>query len=99
VLASLASDAGITLPTAKTWLGAPLSFWRDASGREVDLLVDAGDRVLPIEIKSGMTVASDAFDPLRAWNAIAGQKTGVLVHGGEQALEQHGLVVRPWFLA
>ncbi len=77
---------------------APLSFWRDASGREVDLLIDAGDRVIPVEIKSGLTVAPDAFDGLRAWNAVSGQRSGVLVHGGESTLAQRELVARPWHL-
>jgi uncharacterized protein len=42
-----------------------LSFWRDSMGHEIDLLLDLGPSLTPIEIKSGMTVASDFF---QGWN-------------------------------
>lgn len=38
---------------------AELYFYRDSNGNEVDLLYARGGEVLPIEIKSGQTVASD----------------------------------------
>jgi len=38
-----------------------LYFWRDSMGREIDSLLDLGPALTPIEIKSGMTVASDFF--------------------------------------
>ncbi|MBI2982089.1 MAG: DUF4143 domain-containing protein, partial [Deltaproteobacteria bacterium] len=36
----------------------PLYFWRDAKGHEVDLIIDKGTSLYPIEIKSAST-----FDP------------------------------------
>ncbi|MBL7023638.1 MAG: ATP-binding protein [Candidatus Marinimicrobia bacterium] len=42
-------------------LEIPLHFWRDRSGNEVDLLVEAGDRPIAIEIKSSKTIRS-SFD-------------------------------------
>jgi predicted AAA+ superfamily ATPase len=39
-------------------------FWRDSSGHEIDLLIDEGARQIPVEIKSGQTVASDFFNDL-----------------------------------
>ncbi len=44
---------------------APLYFWRDATGHELDGLIDLGDRLVPAEIKSGLTVAASAVDALR----------------------------------
>jgi hypothetical protein len=38
-------------------LGSNLFFWRDRSGHEVDLLVEQGATLTPVEIKSGRTVA------------------------------------------
>ena len=38
-----------------------LYFWRDSRGNEIDLVVDLGQRLLPIEIKSGETVVEDFF--------------------------------------
>ena len=79
---------------------APLFFWRDATGHEIDLLVDLGDRLLPIEVKSGLTVPPDAVDGLRWWTNLPGNrnKEGVLVHGGNDTFRLHGFIVLPWFL-
>jgi len=42
-----------------------LYFWRDAKGNEVDLFVENGPVVSPVEIKSGATIANDYFKNLR----------------------------------
>jgi len=34
---------------------APLHYWRDDTGREIDLLIDAGNRLILIKVKSGRT--------------------------------------------
>ena len=79
---------------------APLFFWRDATGREIDVLADLGTRLIPIEAKSGVTVAPDAVDGLRWWSSLSGNpnRKGVLVHGGDRAFSVHGFTVLPWFL-
>lgn len=51
---------------------APLFFWRDATRHEIDILVDFGDRLLPIEVKSGLTLGADAGDGLRWWLELPG---------------------------
>jgi uncharacterized protein len=80
---------------------APLFFWRDAGGHELDLLLDQGTRLLPVEVKSGATVPSTAVDGLRWWTGLRGNpnRAGVLVHGGSAAFGLHGFAVRPWYLA
>jgi hypothetical protein len=35
----------------------PLYFWRDRTGHEVDIVLDFGRELLPVEIKSGETIA------------------------------------------
>jgi len=79
---------------------APLYFWRDAAGHEVDVVVDLGTRLVPVEIKSGKTVASDMLDALEWWIGLEANpnETGVLVHGGERAEKRRGFVIRPWWL-
>ncbi len=47
-------------------------FWRDNTGHEIDCIVDQGDVLLPIEIKSGKTVSQDFFKGLRFWAKISG---------------------------
>ena len=63
-------------------------FWRDGSGREIDCLLVDGERVLPVEIKSGQTMDKSYFDNLRYWLKLAGmpEDAGVVVYGGEQSL-------------
>ena len=79
---------------------APLFFWRDATGHELDILLDLGDRLLPVEVKSGLTVSPDAVDGLRWWTGLPGNRTkgGVLVYAGTGSLSVHGVTVLPWFL-
>jgi len=79
---------------------APVFFWRDATGHELDCLIDLGDRLLPVEVKSGLTVAGDAVDGLRWWTGLPGNnnKRGALVYGGDRALSLHGFTVLPWYL-
>ena len=49
-----------------------LYFWRDNSGHEIDCIVDQGDLLIPIEIKSGKTVSGDFFKGLRFWTKLSG---------------------------
>jgi len=46
---------------------ARLCFYRDSTGHEVDVLFPLGPNWLPVEMKSGQTIASDAFDGLNAF--------------------------------
>ena len=48
-----------------------LYFWRDRSGNEVDLLLEQGEKLKPIEIKSGKTLNVDYFNGLKKWLALA----------------------------
>ena len=74
-------------------------FWRDASGHEVDVLIDLGDKLIPIEVKSGQTVARDFFDNLNYWRTISGNETGpaALIYGGSEAFKRSGVSVYPWY--
>jgi predicted AAA+ superfamily ATPase len=71
-------------------------FWRDSAGHEVDMIIEDGVQILPVEVKSGRTVASDFFDSLRRWKNLSGTEQGALVYGGEDAYEREGFRVEPW---
>jgi predicted AAA+ superfamily ATPase len=75
-----------------------LFFWRDQTGHEVDLLLEAGTDWYPVEIKSGTTVAADMLAGLSWWCGLAGVPVAnaTLVHGGDEAYERQGIAVRPW---
>lgn len=75
-----------------------LYFWRDRSGNEIDFLIDRGSDLLPIEAKSGKTVASDWFDGLKTWRSFAGDraKQGILLYGGDETYSRAGVTVTSW---
>lgn len=81
-------------------LEAPLFHWRDATGHEIDLLIDPGDRLIPVEIKSGMTASSSMFETLHWWQNLTKQpkQRGVLIHGGTENYLRRGVRVRPWWV-
>jgi predicted AAA+ superfamily ATPase len=49
-----------------------LYFWRDSSGNEIDVVIEGDGAALPVEIKSGQTVASDFFNGIECWRKLAG---------------------------
>ncbi len=72
-----------------------LHFYRDHKGVEVDLVLDTGRRLLGVEMKSGRTVASDAFAALLSFRSLA-EADLALVHGGDQKYDRDGVSVVPW---
>lgn len=75
-----------------------LYFWRDRTGNEVDVLLDYGDRLVPVEIKSGQTVVTSHFKGLRKWVELAGDQAGqpYLVYGGRKQQNREEALVVPW---
>ena len=62
-----------------------LSFYRDSQGLECDLLFPAAAGTVAIEIKSGMTIASDYFASLnRIVELIPTVSKKVVVYGGTE---------------
>lgn len=77
----------------------PLHFWRDANGREVDLVLDDGPRLLGIEIKSGATFAADYTRDLLAWRATVGAEAThrpVVIWGGADSGPRFGAYALAW---
>ena len=76
-----------------------LYFWRDNNGNEVDVVVEVGPRLMPIEIKSGQTLNRDFFSGLKRWTELAGDVVvePTLVYGGGSAIRHGGVRVLPWF--
>ncbi len=75
-----------------------LYFWRDRSGHEVDLLIDHGTQLSPLEIKSGQTINTDYFKGLEFWQKLAGKTAGKawLIYGGETQQIRADVNVLPW---
>jgi predicted AAA+ superfamily ATPase len=79
-------------------LASNLFFWRDSTGNEVDIIIEKGEQLFPVEIKSGMTITSDYFTALRKWVALAGNVSGFprLVYGGSESQQRTDTRIVAW---
>jgi uncharacterized protein len=74
------------------------SFWRDSNGNEVDLIIEQGTKLMPVEIKSGRTLTGDSFSGLEKWTALAGDTavTPSLIYGGDDTYKHKGIKILGW---
>lgn len=59
-----------------------LYYFRDNTGNEIDVLVDNGKKLIPVEIKSAKTIAPVFFKGLDFWQKLTGSSSGYIVYGG-----------------
>lgn len=52
----------------------PLYFWRDKVGHKVDCIIDNGEALTGIEVKSSRTVNQRFFDNIAYWKALRGKE-------------------------
>jgi hypothetical protein len=82
-------------------LGAPqVMYWRTASGREVDFVVEWKGRLLPVEVKTTARPRSGDADALRAFREEYGSRAlaGLLLHTGESvSWLADGVLAAPWW--
>ena len=70
----------------RTNAGLPINlyYWRDKTGHEIDVIIDNGGKLLPIEIKSGKTLNAEFFKNIEYWSKLSGAEKSVLLYAGEQ---------------
>lgn len=74
-----------------------LYFWRDSQGHEIDVLLDEGDRLVPIEVKSGQTITADYFTGLNYWQILSGHSGPAwLVYAGQLNQKRVAVEVISW---
>ncbi len=74
-----------------------LYFWRDNVGHEIDLLIDNGPNLIPIEIKSGQTVTTDYFRGLIYWQKLTKTEEGYVIYGGKRFQKRsNGITIIPY---
>ena len=68
----------------------PLYFWRDSNQHEIDLLINLGNSLRPVEIKSGATYRRDFFKQLDWFAGVADVplRQPTVVYGGTE-YQQH----------
>lgn len=73
-------------------------FWRDNVGTEVDVLVEDGRGLFPIEIKSGKTWQDEYIRSLRLFANYAGPRAygAGVVHAGNGSYTRQDISVRSW---
>ncbi len=79
-------------------LQGELFFWRDNHDNEIDCIIDSGDKIKAIEIKSGRTVNTGFLKPINFFNKIA---TGMnlksyLVYGGDEVQRRTNYELINW---
>lgn len=75
-----------------------LYFWRDNIGLEIDLIIDGGQALVPVEIKAGQTINQSLMKNLEKWMILAGEtaRPGFLVYGGEEEQKRSAVHILPW---
>jgi predicted AAA+ superfamily ATPase len=78
---------------------APVYFWRDRGGKEIDLILDRGTQLFPVEIKVPQTMVSGLYQNIKTWLALAGnrQTGGALVYGGADSQLRENIQIIPWY--
>lgn len=72
-------------------------FWRDKTGHEVDLLIERGEKLLPLEIKSGKTINSEAFSGLEYWQKLSGARSaGTMIYAGDEEQQRKKAKLVNW---
>ncbi len=59
-------------------------FWRDNVGHEIDLLLETGPKLVPLEIKSGQTITGEFYKGLQYWHKITKTSGGYIVYAGQE---------------
>ena len=79
-------------------LASNLYFWRNNTGEEVDVLIEQGETLMPVEIKSGQTFNPDFLTGLHKWARYAGPvaQPAHLVYGGDGNMNRSGVSVHSW---
>jgi len=73
-----------------------LYYWRDSNGHEIDLLIETGETLLPVECKAGETVAADWFPPLERFRRTAALERSWIVYGGAAGQKRSHCEVVGW---
>jgi predicted AAA+ superfamily ATPase len=74
-----------------------LYYFRDSTGNEVDIVIDEGNKLTPVELKAGETISGDYFKNLHYWEALTGKKGGLVIYTGKEAnIRQYNFAVENW---
>ncbi len=61
-----------------------LFYFRDSTGNELDVVINEGSKLIPIEIKSSETINENFFKNFNYWEKLTKNTGGILFYGGTQ---------------
>jgi predicted AAA+ superfamily ATPase len=72
-------------------------FYRDSNGNEVDLILETGPNIFPIEVKAGATITRDSLKGLKYFsNIFTNLPFGAgLIYGGNEAQSRQDIHISP----
>jgi predicted AAA+ superfamily ATPase len=83
--------------TFNTNNGNQYYYWRDNNGVEIDLLIQCGKKITPIEIKSAQTFTKDFSSNLKKFFSYSGLSKGLVLYDGLQTINgSDGIDVMNW---
>lgn len=66
-----------------------LYFYRDSNNNEIDLLIDKGTKIIPVEIKSALTYNNSFSKGLEYWRKHFQDIDGYIVYGAEEKVKMN----------
>lgn len=74
-----------------------LYFFRDSTGNEVDVIIDQGEGLIPVEIKSAKKADKSSIKDLKWFQKVFRQEGGILLYGGEKEADYPNEIKQlPW---
>ena len=73
-----------------------LYFWRDNTGNEIDCLIEYGNLIKSIEIKSALTISSDFFKGLNFYKKLNEKTKSYLVYGDSRESVRNETEICAW---
>jgi uncharacterized protein len=77
-------------------LRSNLFYFRDNTGNEIDILIDNGKKIIPVEIKSAQSIGPGLFKGLAFWEKLTGTKDGCIVYGGKESYTERQKKIISW---
>jgi predicted AAA+ superfamily ATPase len=73
-------------------------FWRDKQGVEIDIIIEQGNLLSAIEIKSGSTFHPRFNDNLKKWRVLNQTRIGntAIIYGGNESFNYQNISVFSW---
>lgn len=73
-------------------------YWRDKSGREIDLILEFKNKTKVIEIKAGKTINENYFSGIDIWRKVAKDKSSdaYLIYGGNENQKRSIAKILSW---